>query len=87
MISAAITDGKTELTLQDVQEGSTLRILGIAGVKESRKQLARMGIQTGDVVVVRRRVPFGGPVVVERGGIVIALGKRFACQIKVERLS
>jgi len=49
-----------------------------------REQLKQMGIFAGDLVMVKRRVPFGGALLIEHRGTQLALSKILAEQILVE---
>jgi len=76
--------GSAGRPLHGMKEGDHLRIIGISRAHGIRQQLAQMGIQVGDTIQVKRRVPFGGPILIEARGTSIALSKEYAERIKVE---
>lgn len=61
-----------------------MQVLSIAGAVA--EQLARQGLRSGDIVLVKNRAPLGGPVLVEVQGAVIALGRALARKIMVEAM-
>lgn len=75
-----------KMTLNTDIENHRVRILEITGGREVRRELSRLGIHTGDVVVVKRNAPFGGPLLVEHNGIEVAIGRKIADQILVENV-
>ncbi len=70
--------------LYSARSGSRVQVLSIAGTVAD--QLARQGLRSGDVVVVKNRAPLGGPVLVEVQGAVIALGRALARKITVKAM-
>lgn len=78
---------KVPLVLHRMREGAVLKILSISRSRGIRQQLAQMGIQVGDIVHVKRCVPFGGTILIESRGTSLALSKEFAEKIRVELLS
>ena len=72
------------MPLHGRKEGDHLRIVSISSYRGIRRQLTQMGIQVGDMVHVKRCVPFGGPILIETRGGSIALSKEYAERIKVE---
>ncbi len=61
-----------------------MQVLSITGAVAD--QLARQGLRSGDIVVVKNRAPLGGPVLVEVQGAVIALGRALARKIMVKAM-
>jgi ferrous iron transport protein A len=72
------------MTLLDAPQMATLRVLSIDGGQRVRQQLREQGILPGITLRVVRRAPLGGPLLVEAGGTVIALGRGVATKIVVE---
>ena len=72
------------MRLNRTPEGAVIRILEILDARRSRRSLSQLGIQIGDIVHVRRRVPYGGPVIIEHRGTQVALGRCLAERIRVE---
>ena len=72
------------MPLHGRKEGERLRIVSISRSRGIRRQRTQMGIQVGDMVHVKRCVPFGGPILIETRGGSIALSKEYAERIKVE---
>jgi len=72
------------MTLHRTAEGRLIRILEVSVTRHLRRSLSQLGITTGEVVHVRRHVPYGGPVLVEHSGTQVALGRSLAKRIRVE---
>jgi Fe2+ transport system protein FeoA len=70
--------------LYSVPENSNVRIKQVAGTHALKEQLKQMGIFAGDLILVKRRVPFGGALLVEHHGAQLAISKVLAKQIVVE---
>ena len=73
-----------EMNLYEAEEKEPLKITRIKGNRSIRQQLSQIGIQPGDSVRIKRRVPFGGAVMIENRGSIIALSRGFAVHILVE---
>ena len=74
------------LSLYEVEDQSSLKVLAILGGWETRRSFNQMGIHAGDRIRVLRRAPFGGPLVIDNRGTHVAVGKQLAEKIKVEVL-
>jgi len=72
------------MTLHRIPEGTLIRILEVSVAHQLRRSLSQLGIKIGEVVHVRRHVPYGGPVLIERWGTQVALGRSLAKRIRVE---
>jgi Fe2+ transport system protein FeoA len=72
------------MNLYSTEQGVVIRILEISTSRSLRRNLAQMGIQIGDTVLVHRRVPFKGPILIEHRGTVVAMGRSLAESIRVE---
>ncbi len=70
--------------LYSARSGSRVQVLSVADALAD--QLARQGLRSGDIVVVKNRAPLGGPVLVEVQGAVIALGRGLARKIAVKAI-
>lgn len=70
-------------TLEQAKAGDTLRIKRITDA-ETATNAMRLGVSEGEVLQVASKVP-GGPVVIRRGAIEIALGRQLCRAIEVER--
>jgi Fe2+ transport system protein FeoA len=83
--------GHTQLILEknlyEAGEEAPLRITRIKGNRSLRQQLTQIGIQSGDMICIKRRVPFGGALMIENRGSIIALSRGFAIHILVENWS
>lgn len=75
------------MTLYRKQRNSQVRIVGISGSKPVRRILSDLGISIGDLVRIKRNAPFGGPVLIERNSVEVALGRDIAECILVEEAS
>jgi Fe2+ transport system protein FeoA len=76
------------MTTQSLDSADIGQLLRIADIPEPavESQLIRMGLSVGDLVTCLSRLPAGGPTVVRRGSLEIALGQGLAQQIQVEGL-
>lgn len=73
-------------SLLDVETGKAVKIVSIAGGKNSRQVLAQLGIGIGSKVTIQRNAPFSGPLLIENHGVSVALGRGIAAKIMVEKL-
>ncbi len=76
-----------ENNLYEAGEEAPLKITRIKGNRAIRQQLSQIGIQPGDMIRIKRRVPFGGALMIENRGSIIALSRGFAIHILVENWS
>lgn len=72
------------VTLEQAKVGDTFRIVRITD-PETATMAMRLGISEGESLDVASRVP-GGPVVIRRGAIEIALGRELCRQIEVVKI-
>jgi Fe2+ transport system protein FeoA len=78
------TAGAIKMTLYRNRMNDRVRIVGIEGTASVRRMLSDLGIRLGDTVRITRNAPFGGPVLIERDSMELALGKEIAECILVE---
>lgn len=71
------------LTLEQAQVGDFLRILKITD-PETATLAMRLGVSEGEILHLASKVP-GGPVVIRRGAMEIALGRQLCQGIEVEK--
>lgn len=74
------------MNLYQARKHSSLRILLISDDWTTRRSLNQLGLYAGDRVLVLRRAPFGGPLVIESRNSRVAIGKQLAERIRVEVL-
>lgn len=70
------------MTLAEAREGMTCVITGTGG-EDVTVQALRFGIAEGSVVNIEKNIS-GGPVIVSRNQMELAVGRQFALQIEVE---
>ena len=70
-------------TLVDLEPGVFASVVGVEAGE--RQRLAAEGLAPGDRVVVEERLPLGGPIIVRVGRARLALARRVAAAIRVER--
>ena len=58
-------------------------VLIVAGHSAAR-QLAQLGIRAGTTLKVHRSAPMGGPVLVESGSSMVAIGRGMARKVSVQ---
>jgi Fe2+ transport system protein FeoA len=71
------------ITLEQAKVGDTLLIKSITDPETATVAL-RMGIAEGETLKLASKVP-GGPLVIQRGAIEIALGRELCRSIQVEK--
>ena len=54
--------------LIEIEEGKRARVLDILGGMGVRQHLSALGIHIGDIILVKRRSVWGGPVLIEVHG-------------------
>ena len=74
------------MTLYRNKQNDRVRIVNITGSIAVKRLLSDLGIRAGDTVRVCRNAPFGGPVLIERESMEVALGKEIAECILVEEV-
>lgn len=74
------------MTLLDVEESLPVKVVCVGCGLGMSRNLASLGIHAGDTVMVVRRAPFSGPILVrvESTGANIAIGREMAGRITVE---
>ena len=72
-----------QLTLDTVSNGKEVKIVEIRGGWGIRQRLNQMGINTGDVIFVKRSGVMGGPILVRVHGTEVALGRGMAKKVIV----
>ena len=73
------------MTLTEAKEGDRLIVTGTVG-DEVTLQAVRFGIDEGSAIEVRKKIP-GGPVIIARNHLEIAIGPQLAMSIHVESVS
>jgi ferrous iron transport protein A len=62
-------------------------VVQIVAGQSATRQLAQFGICAGTTLEVRRSAPMGGPVLVDSGGSMVAIGRGMARKVRVEALA
>jgi ferrous iron transport protein B len=75
---------ETGIPLTRLKPGRKAKVVAIQGGWGVKRRLNHMGIHSGDLLVVSRQGPLGGPIVVEIHGFQVALGKGVASRVFVE---
>ncbi|MCL6481342.1 MAG: ferrous iron transport protein A [Firmicutes bacterium] len=78
--------GDCNRSLDHVPKGKKVEVVQIEGSRDTRRQLAQLGIQPGSILCVRQSAPLGGPLLVETQGAVLALGRTLSRKIQVRLL-
>jgi Fe2+ transport system protein FeoA len=84
-VSGAEDGGNVRTTLNRARKGDRVQVVEVAGGWEVRQRLNQIGINEGDVLLVRRRAVFGGPIVVETHGSEMAIGRGMARNVAVRK--
>jgi len=72
------------MLLTNAESGKWLRVVKIYGGKGVAHKLRQLGLMPGDCTRVIRHAPLGGPLMIDVGGRVIAVGRGVASHIEVE---
>jgi len=72
------------MRLLDVTTGKVVRVVGFDGGRGLAQKIRQMGLMPGVWARVIRQAPFGGPLLLEIQGRVIAIGRNVAARIEVE---
>lgn len=75
------------ISVLELEEGKTAKIIGIQGGHRVQNQLRSIGILEGKDIAVVTHHPFKGPIVVKVDRKMISLGRGLACRIMVEMTS
>ena len=70
--------------LVDIEKGTRVIISSFEGGARFMNRLNQFGLYPGDLAMVVRHAPFGGPILLEVRGMEIALGRNIASRILVE---
>lgn len=70
--------------LLQVENGECVRITGFEGGSGVEHKLRQLGLMPGDIARIVRQAPFGGPLMVDIGGRVFAIGRGIASKVTVE---
>lgn len=73
-------------TLDKIRAGQSAQVTEILAGPGATLQLAQLGIRAGATLSVRRSAPLGGPVLVESGGSLVAIGRGMARKVHVRTL-
>jgi ferrous iron transport protein A len=72
-------------TLNRARKGDRMEVVELKGGWGIRQRLQQIGVYEGDVLLVRRRAVFGGPIVVEVHGTEMAIGRETARHVAVRK--
>lgn len=73
------------LTLDLVEKGTNVVVVDIEGGWGARNRLNRMGIHSGDRILVKRSGIMRGPILIEVHGMDVALGRGMAMKVVVSK--
>ena len=80
------SDESSTSTLDHIRAGQEVKVVQIVAGQSATRQLAQLGIRPGITLKVRRSAPMGGPVLVESGGSMVAIGRGMARKVSVQTL-
>jgi ferrous iron transport protein A len=81
------SDELSTTTLDRIRAGEEIKVVQIVAGQSATRQLAQLGIRAGTTLRVRRSAPMGGPVLVESGGSMVAIGRGMARKVSVQTLA
>jgi ferrous iron transport protein A len=73
-------------TLDQMRAGQNVQVTEIAAGPGAAQQLAQLGVRAGATLSVRRSAPLGGPLLVDSGGTLVAIGRGMAHKVRVRTL-
>ncbi|MCK4717332.1 MAG: FeoA domain-containing protein [Thermoplasmata archaeon] len=78
---------KNVTTICEMSMGEEGKVVQLGYGMGQRRHLQSVGLREGKVIRIKGMQPRGGPIVVDVGGIEIAIGRRMAARIFIERVS
>jgi Fe2+ transport system protein FeoA len=75
------------IPLTRTRKGDRVEVVEVEGGWGIRQKLNQIGVNEGDVLVVKRRAVLGGPIVIETKGSEMAIGRAMARYIAVRKSS
>ncbi len=72
------------MKLLNIDDNIQVEIVSFKGGKGISSKLRQLGLMPGDRIIVTKRAPFNGPLLVEASGRTIALGRGVAGKIEVK---
>lgn len=74
------------MQLLSAENGVCVRITGIEEGSGVEQKLRQLGLVPGDIAQIIRQAPFGGPLMIDVGGRVFAIGRGIASKVTVEEI-
>lgn len=72
------------MKLLNIEDNIQVEIVSFRGGRGISSKLRQLGLMPGDRIIVTKRAPFNGPLLVEANGRVVALGRGVAGKIEVK---
>jgi len=79
-------DEPSTSTLDRIRAGQEVKVVQIFAGQSATRQLAQLGIRPGTTLKVQRSAPMGGPVLVDSGSSLVAIGRGMARKVSVHIL-
>ncbi len=73
------------MNVSDLKEGESAHVTCVCAGKNIEGRLALLNVYAGAHVTLVRRAPFGGSLMLEAGGVRLAVHKGIAARIECER--
>ena len=74
------------VTLDQVRSSHRVKVVQIVAGHMAARQLAQLGVRVASTLLVHRRAPMGGPVLLESDGSTVAVGRGLAQKVRVQLL-
>jgi len=75
------------MRLVNVEHGEEVRIVRYRGGRGMALKLKELSLMPGDRIVVKKRAPLKGPLLVEAHGRSVAIGRGVAEKVEVEKVA
>lgn len=71
------------MRLIDIEVNTAVEIVSFEGGKGISSKLRQLGLMPGDQIIIIKKAPFRGPLLVDANGRSVALGRGVAAKIEV----
>jgi ferrous iron transport protein A len=80
-----VSGAEVRTVLNQARRGDRLEVVALEGGWGVRQRLNQIGVYEGEILIVKRKALFGGPIVVEVNGTEMAIGRGMAGHVTVRK--